>query len=232
MSLFRFENDAAELVAEINTLKFTKTEGIYSITGTIPIIDDEGKLWHNYEIEIYYKDRYPFIFPTVFEVGGDIRRIADWHINADGSCCLDNEFSQEIKCFHGLSLLNFTKKELIPWLANQSYRRTTGNYISGEQSHGDVGRIDFFMEELDAPSLFECINWLLKIVRNEVLPRQGMCFCNSGRKLRHCHKSKFAKLRLISKSSLVWAIEKFSKYYNAGPQFLFELQKHTKRKLL
>jgi hypothetical protein len=232
MSLILFENYAKELIEEINTLKFAKTEGIFSISGNIPIIDDDGNYWHTYQIEIYYKERFPFVFPTVFEVGGAIPRIADWHINVDGSCCLDNEFSQEIKCFQGLSLVNFTKKELIPWLANQSYRRTTGNYINGEQSHGDVGRIDFFMEELDASNLFECINWLVKITTDEVLPRQGMCICNSGKKWRHCHKSKFDRLRLISKPSLIWAIEKFSKYYKAGLPFLVELQRHTKRKLV
>ena len=232
MSLALFNQDAVEAERAFNTLCLVKAEGNSFMQGSLLVVDSEGKEWHNYCIEIHHSDRYPNMFPTVFETGGVIPRIADWHINVDGSCCLDNEFNQQIKCFNGLSLLTFIESEVIPWLANQSYRRVTGNYINGEQGHGDIGRIEFFIKELNAPNLLTCVEWMVKLAEYEAIPRQAMCFCGSGNKWRHCHKIAFERLHTISKSLLWWAIDRFFKYIKEGRPMLLELQKHTSVNIL
>ncbi len=228
-----FEIDAAEVERTYPTLGLRKVEGGVFLAGEIPVIDKEGKLWHTYSIEIHPVAQYPFVFPIVFETGGDIRRIADWHINSDGSCCLDNEFSQEIKCFSKLPLSRFIENELIPWFANQSYRRETGNYVNGEQAHGDIGRIEFFMQELNAPNFAICVKWMEIIANKKFPPRQAsQCICGANRKWRKCHKSTFDKLCKISYGTLSYAIKSFSRYLGKGPSMIMELQKHTPVNLL
>jgi hypothetical protein len=227
MNLELFKQQATSINHHFDSLSIVHAEGAFYITGTITIVDQKGSLWHTYSIEIHASKQFPYMFPIVFEIGGMIPRIADWHINIDGSCCLDNEFSQQIKCSKGLSLDEFISKELIPWLANQSYRRLTGHYINGEQGHGDIGRIEFFMRELAAPNLLTCVEWLLILASNKFPPRQANCFCNSGYKWRNCHKSRFEKLAQIPSPSLYWAIDKFLSYLKEGDLMLRELQKHT-----
>lgn len=227
MSLDLFIQDASELISNYSTLHLETGAESAVVKGAITVIDAEGHAWHTYQVELRYRDNYPFVFPEVFEIGGDIPPIPDWHINKDGSCCLDNEFSQQIKCYKGLSLLAFTQRELTPWLANQSYRRVTGNYVNGEQAHGDVGRIEFFMLELKAPDLRTCVKWMIKLATRELPPRQGVCFCGSGEKWRKCHKPVFEKMYPISLHALRWAIERFIKYLKAGEPILEEIQRHT-----
>lgn len=227
MSLSLFIHDASDLIETYDTLEL-KVDGDRAIVkGGLAVVDGDGKLWHTYQVEICYVENYPFTFPVVYETGGEIPQIPDWHININGSCCLDNEFSQQIKCCKGISLLEFTQKELLPWFANQSYRRVTGNYVNGEQAHGDMGRIEFFMLELKAPNLLSCVEWMLKLAVRELPPRQAVCFCGSGEKWRKCHKPIFEKMYPISTSALYWAIDRFVKFLKAGRPVLEEIQKQT-----
>jgi len=227
MSTKLFEHEAINVEQFFDTLKLFRATDHPFIAGELSVVDNEGTLWHTYKIEIHYTENYPRVFPVVYEIGGAIMRIPDWHINNDGSCCLDNEFSQQIKCYKGLSLVDFIQTELLPWLANQSYRRVTGNYINGEQGHGDIGRIEFFIIELKAPNLLTCVKWMIKLLRKETLPRQSDCFCGSGKKWRHCHKPIFERLQIISTNALEWAIERFISYLKGGWIILSEIQKHT-----
>jgi hypothetical protein len=232
MSIEKFKNDALEAITRFITLDLMETIEIPFLKGSLDIVDRDGKHWHSYDVEIHYTTRYPYVFPTVFETGGAIRRIADWHINNDGSCCLDNEFSQKIKCFTGLSVESFISPDLLPWLANQSYRRITGNYANGEQGHGDIGRIEFFLNEFKAPNLSICVDWMKEFSKGKIYPRQSICFCGSGKKWRHCHKAIFEKLKPIRGAALNWAIYRFTDYLSKGYGFLLNLQHHSTTKFV
>ncbi len=230
-SILQFEEEALEVGKVYKSLSLIRGGGHPFLRGQLAIVDEEDTLWHTYDVEIHHTENYPKSFPIVYETGGAIQRIADWHINSDGSCCLDNEFSQQIKCFKGIKLIDFIRNELLPWLANQSYRRVTGNYVNGEQGHGDIGRIEFFMLELKAPNLKVCVEWMIELAKRQKLPRQATCFCGSGNKWRHCHKPIFEKLQPISSVALAWAIRRFLSFLNSGDQVLCEIQKHTSIKI-
>ena len=227
MSIEKFKSDANDALAKFHGLELIENTGNPFLAGNLDILDGEGTFWHSYSVEIHYNTRYPSAFPTVFETGGSIRRIADWHINNDGSCCLDNEFSQQIKCCKGINLESFISAELIPWLANQSFRRLTGRYANGEQSHGDIGRREFFIHELQAPNFSTWGTGRRERAREKSYPRQSRCFCGSQKKWRHCHKQIFEKLKPIKGAALNWAIQKFTKYVNSGYGFLLALQQHA-----
>ena len=172
-----------------------KDDNVPILIGEIDIIDDTGKYWENYLIEIHCTPEFPNRFPLVYEVGGKLPRIGDWHINEDSkTCCICVLQEELLICKEGVSLLKFIQNQVLPYFFNQTHRRVEGYYVNGEYSHGILGIVEFYSRELRTQNPLEIIQLLNYIQQGKEPHRIDLCFCGSRKKYRKCHRESFRKL--------------------------------------
>ncbi len=213
----KFENDIKVVPALFNKLSIVEAEGKQILKGELEIIDATGKLWDTYQIEIKGSSSYPLGFPKLFETADAFPKIADWHVyENDKSCCIDVPQNEIILCKNGLNVVEYMKRFVIPYFANQSYRIREGYYLYGEYSHGIFGRIEFYQSKLKAKSPKELIKMFDLIIRDFQLDRTAYCpFCNKV-KFRKCHKKVFKELATI-KRFLAWdGLEQLIPFFEAN----------------
>jgi hypothetical protein len=186
-------------------LKCKLKEHGYVLAGELDIIDAYGKLWESYQVEIRHEEGFPHRFPSLYEVGGKIPKIGDWHIYEDTlACCVKVKPAEIIRCVNGISVAEFIKEEALPYLFNQTHRRLEGYYVNGEYSHGIVGFSEFYTEELKTGlDIKKTLKLMHFIAKNDRPERTSMCFCGSGIKFRNCHREAFDKLKKIGENLLL-----------------------------
>jgi hypothetical protein len=185
--------------------QFNDDNGKIFLRGELDVIDNTGKFWESFEVEIHHVDGFPFKFPDVYEVGGKIPRIGDWHIYEDThTCCITVPPDELIKCRNGIRLVNFVESEVLPYFFNQTHRRVEGYYVHGEYSHGYHGIIEFFDNELKTGGNIRKVISLISSIANIQKPdRTATCFCGSKSKFRKCHRQAYEKLILIGRDQLI-----------------------------
>ena len=82
------------------------------LKGILDINNKEGECLGSFSIEIKGSIRYPYEFPIVYEVGGDILAEANYHKYKDNSLCIDVKASEILKCYSGMSICDFIEEEL------------------------------------------------------------------------------------------------------------------------
>lgn len=197
-----FIKQALEVIEHFPSLRLI-TDGDIHIEGEIEISDESGRIWETFLVVIRPSEAFPYRFPLLFEVGGKIPRIPDWHINSDGSCCVDVEPSELIYCKNGITIVQYLIEKVNPFLSNQAYRIEEGCYANGEYPHGDEGIFRYYFTLLRAHNYPEVLQLLAYIIKNERPSRVSNCFCGSGKKFRHCHRDAFDKIKLIDKEHLI-----------------------------
>ncbi len=124
----------------------TDSYGIPLLKGVIDVPNDLGEIVGHFLVEIRCSRIFPFRFPLMYEVGGDIPQDADWHKNADGSCCI-TVWPEELRiCKYGITISQFIREHAIPYLANQIYKKDTKEYKNGEHKHGKPGVFEYYFE--------------------------------------------------------------------------------------
>ena len=68
------------------------------LKGILDIPNDDLNIIGSYFIEIHFTNLFPFRFPKLFEIGGDIPSHIDWHKFSDNSCCITVQPDEIIKC--------------------------------------------------------------------------------------------------------------------------------------
>jgi hypothetical protein len=179
-------------------------DGKEILKGVVPIVDKYDKHWEDYEIEIHASENFPNEFPMLFETGGKIPKIADWHVYEDShSCCVKVKPEELIRCKNGITVIEFINEEVKPYLFNQTHRRVEGFYVNGEYSHGIKGIYEFYSKTLNTGDDIRKTIALMSFVAGNTKPnRTNLCFCNSGIKFRHCHRAAFEKLKHIGDDNL------------------------------
>jgi hypothetical protein len=169
------------------------------LKGAISIIDKDGKHWEDYVIEIHNSQEFPNQFPLLFETSGKIPRIGDWHVYEDrGSCCVKIFPEEILRCKKGITVSEYIQEEVIPYLFNQTHRRTEGYYVNGEYSHGTKGIYEYYSEILKTGNNVKQTLELMKFVVTHERPyRTSMCFCGEKIKFRHCHRDSFDLLKML-----------------------------------
>ncbi len=164
-----------------------KTVSGYSyLKGILDIPDDEGNIVGAFSIEIHPSKDFPYAFPILTEVGGEIPCEADWHKFQDNSCCLTVPAKEKLLCKNGITLIWFVKNIAIPYFANQLYKRQTGCYLQ-EYSHGRYGIREFYEELFHTQDIGvwrRCLQGAFGKLKHE---RNERCYCNSGKKFKICH---------------------------------------------
>lgn len=179
----------------------TDSDHIY-LKGILDIPDDDGNLAGSFSIEIHPSKDFPYAFPILTEVGGEIPCEADWHKYQDNSCCLTVPAKERMLCKNGITLIWFVENIAIPYFANQLYRKQTGSYLQ-EYSHGTVGIWEFYSELFHSrdPEVWKrCLNNTFGNGKSE---RNGLCYCNSGKKYKKCHLLIEDHVRNIGKEQII-----------------------------
>src|SRR5690242_16830788 len=99
----QFERDIEIVPKDFNKLVIVNIDGENILKGELDIIDNVGKFWGTYSVEIKGSRDYPQQFPKLFETNNAFPKIMDWHVyEQDGSCCIDVPPNELIICSNGL----------------------------------------------------------------------------------------------------------------------------------
>lgn len=186
-------------------LKITNINGQPAIKGILDIPDDNGSKVNGFLIEVLHHDKYPYRFPRLFEVGGDIPNHEDWHKYRDGQCCITILPDEIIKCKNGIDVTFFIDQYAIPFFANHIHRKITGYYKNGEYGHGSKGLIEFYSSLFKTRNYSDWYKWTNEAFEdyNSKYQRNSQCFCGSKVKFKYCHGRVFLDARSIGKEHII-----------------------------
>lgn len=140
-----FESQLHDAVAKYRGLKICEgNDGSKYLKGLLSLYDD-SKFIDCYNIKIDYNEGFPKRFPKLYEIGGDIPTSAAYHKYYDNSCCITVRYDEILKCYDGITVLQFIDYHVIPYFANQTHIKKTGTYLN-EYSHGKDGENEFLAE--------------------------------------------------------------------------------------
>lgn len=202
-SLFCHQIDS--VIKKFPNLKITELGGVLVLKGILDIINEHEEVAGSFSIEIKYSVDFPYRFPLLYEVGGDIPNLANWHKYSDDRCCITVEPDEILKCKDGISVITFIENYAIPYFANQIFRKQNGEYKNGEYSHGAIGLLEFYsvlFQTSDKSKWREYVNFVnsgkaIKVGRNE------RCFCGSGIKYKNCHNKIFYNINRLGAKQII-----------------------------
>ncbi|UTD15412.1 hypothetical protein HER15_08010 [Tenacibaculum mesophilum] len=188
-----------------------RPEKKYSIIeGEIDICDVNGSFWGSFDIKILInKDKYPYDSPIVCETSTKIKRDIGWHIDDEGTCCLDIHHRLEYDANKGINITVFYQEKIYPFFANAIYRKIYGKYANGEYRHGFGGVKQFYKETLNLTEVHVIINTLNSIINNRTPRRNDPCLCGSKNKFKYCHLDSFNFLKNLPINTIKKDLEKF-----------------------
>ena len=217
----QFESDIKIVPVSFDKLSLVETDSEQFLKGELDIVDNTGRLWDTYQVEIRGSESYPTAFPKLFEVGNAFPKIVDWHVYEfhDKSCCVDIPPNEKILCKEGLHVLKYIQQLAIPYLANQTFRRREGYYLYGEYPHGILGKIEYYQSKLKARNPHELISMFDLIIKGYNPVRTAYCpFCNKV-KFRKCHRNVFRELSAIKEILYFDASNQLIPFFNRNPDF-------------
>lgn len=208
-----FAGQLQEVIELFPSLYQVDHNGAKILKGSLPVVDREGKHWEDYEVEIHCSENFPYEFPMLFETSGKIPKLADWHVYEDSlSCCVKVRPEELLRCKAGITVVEYIREEVLPYLFNQTHRRVEGYYVNGEYSHGAKGVYEYYAGILKTGWDIHKTLQLMRYVATRNKPhRTSMCFCGKKAKFRHCHREAFLKLKLIGNLALTTDIHYIAK---------------------
>ena len=160
-----------------------------------------GKEKHivDYEIRIELSGNYPEDLPEVFETSKRIPRDADFHINGNGTCCLEVPPKRYEVWPPGESFKVFLDVLIHNFFHYQACKKLGVPYKYGEWSHEGEGIYEYYGKKFDIDvSEKKKINDLLAFSLILKIQRQGKkCPCGSGKWFVGCHQKKIDELLKI-----------------------------------
>lgn len=176
------------------------------LKGILDIPNDLGEVVTSFLVEIRCSPGFPYRFPQLFEIGGEIPLEADWHRYADGRCCITVLPEEIVICKLGINISRFIKEHAIAYLANYIHRKEIGEYKNGEFSHGTKGHFEYYSKLLktNEKDLWHRYYEDTFSDRPEKYDRNSRCFCGSEKKYKRCHMEVFDVLRDIGKQQVLY----------------------------
>jgi len=215
-----FQHDIEMAATKFDRLKVVERSSEMVLAGKLDIVDPGGKIWETFEVEMLKSPRYPYEFPHLFETGGKIPKIADWHVYDDTkACCVDVKPNEIIICAKGLHVIDYIERYAIPYFANQTHRILEGYYKYGEYSHGVLGLAEFYLDILNTKNIKEGLKWMYAISEGLKPLQTSMCFCGKKIKYRYCHRDAVRKLQIINSLELKNHIGQITAMYTRNTEY-------------
>lgn len=196
-----FEKELQSAHKHFPQLKIHDGEGGHFLRGIIDIPNDKGEIAYSFLVEIHASLNYPQRYPILYEVGGDIPCCADWHKYNNNSCCVGVEAEEIIRCYNGISITEYITDIVIPYFANQVYKKQTGDYLQ-EYSHGTKGIKEFYEILMGTKNAVEWQQIIGSAFGKIKYQRNGKCYCGSGLKYKKCHAVIEDQIRMIGKNQI------------------------------
>jgi len=119
---FDIWKDIKTVTDKFPLLKVDFDTGRTRFVGEIELLDPhEGTYIDIFKVEIILPELFPYCFPSVIELDGDIPKTIERHvIPVSGRLCLAIVFEEFMLCRNGISTLWFIERILIPRLADDS----------------------------------------------------------------------------------------------------------------
>lgn len=201
-----FQNEIPIVLKKYPNLNIRNKNGRDFLKGILDVSDENGDIVGSFSIEIYPTEKFPYRFPTLYEVGGDIPNHPDWHKYNDTSCCLTVEQDEIIKCKYGITILQFIEDIAKPYFANQLYRKREGRFLN-EYPHGLEGFKVFYVDLFKGDD----VSLWLKCCESAFIKcktkRNDKCYCNSGQKFKNCHLPVEDKLQFLGRDKVLTDIK-------------------------
>jgi len=200
-----FCKQISELIDDYPNLEVKQDNGKKYLKGILDIPNDSGQISGNFLVEIHYSPLFPYRFPILFEIGGDIENTADWHKYPNGQCCITATPDEISKSKHGISIRDFIRNYCISFFANHIHRLLTGNYKNGEYLHGIDGLKQFYTELFNTNNLDVMLSYINYVFLKKEFntKRNDSCFCNSQIKFKYCHLNIFKEMIEIGYQQMI-----------------------------
>ena len=130
---------------------------------------------------------FPIELPEVKEVGGEISRTPENHVNDDGTLCLGSPLRLRQKLAKQPDLLGFAQLCLVPFLYGHWYgRKFRILWPFGELPHGPDGAIEDYRDlfGLETDQQVRQVLQILSLPEKEA--KRMLCPCGCGKRLRSC----------------------------------------------
>ena len=155
---------------------------------------DHGLIDETFEIEIMFPLQVSEISPTAKEIGGQIPKTPEFHINGDETMCLAAPLEVRRKYLRDSSLHAFINQQVIPFLYGYSIKTQKGYWPFGELPHGGEGIAEYYKKHFNVQSDLAVIE-LLKILVEDNYRGHVLCPCGQENKLRHCHGPQILEIK-------------------------------------
>jgi hypothetical protein len=202
-----FLDQLPDTVKQYNNLKIVQDiNGISYLEGILDITDDNNEIVGHFLVEIHCSENFPYRFPILYETGGEIPNIPDWHKYNDNSCCITFWTDEVLKCKNGIKVSYFIEKHAIPYFANHMHRKQKGEYKNGEYAHGIPALFQYYESLMKTNSRDLWIQYYKNTFQNLKIEceRNDLCICGSGKKFKSCHLEIFNALRQIGEKQIIF----------------------------
>ncbi|TNE81395.1 MAG: hypothetical protein EP332_04550 [Bacteroidetes bacterium] len=200
-----FAEQLQDVVTEYSNLRILYDgNGAPYLKGVLDVHDDERNVVGHFLIEVHCSEGFPYRFPALLEVGGEIPNKDDWHKYENNRCCITVLPDEIIKCKHGISVSTFVEKHAIPYLANHIYKKLEGKYKNGEYAHGLPAWSQFYGELMKTENKEKWMDYADMAFgkKKESCGRNDTCVCGSGLKFKNCHLKVLDSLRDIGEKEV------------------------------
>lgn len=196
-----FLKDAKQFIRDNEHFCIKYDTDLKMLEGTVPVYDD-GILLKRFTVNIKWRHDYPYSFPSLFEVGGEIPKFPDWHIHTQGSCCITVPVQEHLWCIKGCSLHRYFEDHVTPYLFNQAHRLVYGFYVNKEFDHGMYGVWEFYYDLFGTTNKKEIIKWFHTCLEKK-MGKKEKCFCGRKARMVRCHSDVYDLFKKSERSFLV-----------------------------
>lgn len=202
-----FQRELKGVIEKYPNLTIHTKNRLGYLKGILDIHDKNGQILGQYSIEIFESEGYPYRFPKLYEVGGEIPSLPDWHKYDNGLCCLCVVQEEILSCYKGINLVFFIEKIAIPYFANQIFRKSEGRYLN-EYSHGLKGYMEFYSDLFKSSDINQWELFSDYCFNKPSMGRNESCYCGSGEKFKKCHLLVEDVLRVLGKEIVMSDIKR------------------------
>lgn len=154
----------------------------------------------SYQLMIDVPTAFPKGIPKVFETGGKIPRLPDFHVNSDNSLCLGSPIRLLQKLSDNSDLAGFAGTCIVPYLYAVSNKLQIGEkFAFDELAHGIQGIIEDYRSLFNLQEVGQVMETLIVLAKRPREANKKRCPCGCGRRLGKCaFRSKINKIREIA----------------------------------
>lgn len=166
-------------------------EGDLKLTGSFAFAAEHpsaGRIDDAFNLTIVVSRGFPENVPEVFEIGGRIPKVADYHVNGTNhSLCLGSPLRLRIKLSKNPTLVCFASECLIPFLYAMSHSLASGSPLPfGELAHGTAGVLEDYREMLGLKSTRRVPDAIKLLGMKKRLANKLPCPCECGQRVGIC----------------------------------------------